>query len=509
RAYEAVACVLRGLAADRTTLLLLDDLHNAGTATVELLHYLARHADRSRLLVLATIRAEEGAAAIAALAEVAERIEVGPLPARAVTRLAAEAGQAALAATIMRRTRGHTLFVVETLRGLAAGTGDAPASLQAVVLDRLRQVGPETEELLRAGSVLGATIDPDTVAAMLDLPAHVVVGRCARAEAARLLAVAGRSYEFANDLIQELLYASTPLPVRVAHHRRAANLLTHAPEAMAAHLAAAQDWPRAARAYLRAGEQAMGRWVAADAEALFGRALAAAERAAAPELLARALLARGRARASSDAFRTAVGDFQAAASTARSAGDRRSEMHALRELGGISAVVIGTSMDECVARLRAGLRIAESLGDRAAEADLLGYLAVIAGNRLRYIEALELALRAVRSGRAAGSDRALVRGLDALRNVHGYLGECAAQGEALAELEPLLRRLGDLDVFEWTVFESSFAAFGLGGRRGPDRAGAGGEPARRPARGRAVLRRAPGLARPVAGPARRGCRARP
>ena len=60
RANEAVTAVLRGLAADRPTLLLLDDLHQAGLATVELLHYLARHAAPARLLVLATLRTDEG-----------------------------------------------------------------------------------------------------------------------------------------------------------------------------------------------------------------------------------------------------------------------------------------------------------------------------------------------------------------------------------------------------------------------------------------------------------------
>ena len=61
RAFEAVTAVLRGLAADRPTLLLLDDLHQAGLTTVELLHYLARHVAPARLLVLATLRTDEGA----------------------------------------------------------------------------------------------------------------------------------------------------------------------------------------------------------------------------------------------------------------------------------------------------------------------------------------------------------------------------------------------------------------------------------------------------------------
>ena len=64
RAFEAVTAVLRGLATGRPTLLLLDDLHQAGLATVELLHYLARHAAPARLLVLATLRTDEGADAL-------------------------------------------------------------------------------------------------------------------------------------------------------------------------------------------------------------------------------------------------------------------------------------------------------------------------------------------------------------------------------------------------------------------------------------------------------------
>ena len=39
RTFEAVTAVLRGLAAERPTLLLLDDLHQAGLATVEMLHW--------------------------------------------------------------------------------------------------------------------------------------------------------------------------------------------------------------------------------------------------------------------------------------------------------------------------------------------------------------------------------------------------------------------------------------------------------------------------------------
>ena len=210
---------------------MLDDLHNAGLATVELLHYLARQLTGTRLLVLATIRAEEGEDALDALADVTDRLDLGPLPPTRLRGWPRMPGRPSWPATIQRRTRGHTLFVVETLRALTAGDAAPRRRCRQVVLARLRRAGPATEELLRAGAVLGATVDPATVADMLGLAPHVAAQRCEVAAAARLLVVAGRSYEFANDLVQEVLYATTPAPTRVAYHRRAAELLGWSPRA--------------------------------------------------------------------------------------------------------------------------------------------------------------------------------------------------------------------------------------------------------------------------------------
>jgi hypothetical protein len=61
------------------------------------------------------------------------------------------------------------------------------------------------------------------------------------------------------------------------------------------------------------------------------------------------------------------------------------------------------------------LRIAESTGDRATEADLLGRLAIIAANRLRLDVALDYGLRAVAAARASADEHALAAGLDGLK----------------------------------------------------------------------------------------------
>ena len=461
RAFEAVRAFLRGLAERNPVLLLVDDLQYAGQSTVELMHFLGREPAGTRLLVLATVRAENDAQVGAALAPVARRVWAGPLDPDAVAQLARAAGRGELAGRILEQTRGHTLFVVEVLRALASGEEGVPESLRTAVQARVRRAGPGVEALLRAAAVLGATVDPLTVGVMLDLVPTTALELCEAAFGARLLVVSGRDYEFANDLIREVLYASTPEPTRLAYHRRAADLLTGQPESLARHAAAAGDWLRAGRAWLRAGEEAMGRYAASDALALATQALEAGERADDLEVSARALVLRGRALEATGAHAAALEDLTRGAEGARAAGDRRLEMLALRELGGDVPVSRGKPTGYYAANLESGLRIAESLGDRGSEAHMLNRLAIIAANRLRLDAGVSHGLRAVAAGRAAGDDQALAAGLDGLKIAYLSLGDTHALAGVLGELKPLLRRLGDLFRLPWAEFEGAFLAIAV------------------------------------------------
>jgi len=458
RAFEAVRALLRGLAERNPVLLLVDDLQYAGQSTVELMHFLGREPPGTRLLVLATVRAENDAQVGAALAPVARQVWVGPLDPDAVAQLAWAAGQGELAGRILEQTRGHTLFVVEVLGALASGEEGVPESLRTAVQARVRRAGPGVEALLRAAAVLGATVDPLTVGVMLDLVPATALELSEAALGARLLVVSGRDYEFANDLIREVLYASTPEPTRLAYHRRAADLLTSQPESLARHAAAAGDWLRAGRAWLRAGEEAMGRYAASDALALANQALQAAERVADAEVTARALVLRGRAHHATGADAAALADLTLGADHARMAGDRRLEMLALYELGTDIPVQRGLPIGYFMSNLENGLRIAESLGDRASEAHMLSQLAILAANRLRLDAAVDRGLRGVAAGRMAADDHALASSLDGLKTVYLNLGDISALTGVLAELIPLLRRLGDPWHMQWAEFESAFPA---------------------------------------------------
>jgi tetratricopeptide (TPR) repeat protein len=462
RTFAAVTAFVLAAAEHAPVLLSLDDLQNAGRATVELLHYLIRHARRGRLLVVATVRAEEGAGVIDSLAPVSTRIDLGTLPRAAVADLAAEAGLADQADAVSQRTRGHTLFVVETLRALAAGTTGIPESLEAAVLARVRRAGPAVEAALRAASVLGASFNPATLAGLLGESPHAVVGTCTAAENARLLVVTERDYEFASDLVQEVLYATTPGPARVAYHSQAADLLTSRPEAMAGHAAAAGDLARAARGWRLAGEQALARAAVADAAELLTQSVEAADRAGDPEEQARSLLARGRALEMQADYADAVRDITAAIAAARGAGDLRMEMTGLIALGGDASVALGQPIPPAIATLERGLSLATTLADRAAEAFLRARLAIIATNGLSFTDAIEQGGLAVRAARASGNEQALAAAFDGYKSAVAYVGEIDALVPVIEELEPMLRRHGDLLRLHWTTFESAFPALAAG-----------------------------------------------
>jgi tetratricopeptide (TPR) repeat protein len=393
------------------------------------------------------------------LVPVAQVIGVGALDAAAVSELARRAGVADQAERIMARTGGHTLFVVESLRALTAGDTGVPESLREAVLQRVSRAGAQNEEVLRAAAVVGTSFEPGVVGGVLGLDAVEAARRCEQLLPTRLVVVAGRAYEFAHDLVHEVLYESTPEPTRLSYHHLAADLLSYRPEAVGSHAAATGDWGRAARAWMLAAEQAAARYASADAERLLERSLDAAHRVPDRNLCARALAARGLVRERAGRYRDAERDLREALRLADETADRHLEMRVMRLLGGDVIVALGYPIGECEQLLGDALAISVELGDHAAEIDLLSRLAVVALNQLRFDASSEHAAHALRIARAGDDEWGLILALDGEKSTLAYLGDVAELAPRVERLGPMLRRHGELFLLQWTVFESSFIPF--------------------------------------------------
>ncbi|HVD15441.1 MAG TPA: AAA family ATPase [Actinomycetota bacterium] len=473
RSFEAVTAFLRGLAREQSVLLLLDDLHQAGSSSLELLHFLAGRTGRGqaarhrhggdRLLVVATVRAEEGGEVAATLGDVADSLELGPLAAPAVAELASQFGVVELAGPVLERTRGHTLFAVEALRAAAESTaardgGGVPGSLTEAVLARVRRGGPEVEMLLRAAVVVGSSFDLEVVADLLGISVEDAAARAERALASRLLVESGPAYEFANDLIHQVLYETTPRPTLVARHRRLAGMLAGRPEAVAGHAAAAGDWVGAAQAWRQAAMRAAAAFANRDAERLLGEAVAAAANSGEVALQARARLDRGQAREALGEYQEAFADHTEALRLAREAGDDPLATEAVERLGWTAYFARDSQRGwEPAGRWR-------ELAERAAAAPGARPSALLLVGRVRHaegeLEGAEAAFAAVLAAETDPATRAVA---------HQSLGLLLDHSDRFAEARRLLdqaveegRRAGVLRSMLTAQFGSALACANLG-----------------------------------------------
>ena len=454
RAYDAVAAVLRRLSRRRPLLLAVDDLQDGGAATVDLLGFLAGRLSAERVLLYGAVRAED-AATISRLSDRATTLTLAALSPAAVETLASSAGLAAHADEVMGRTAGHSLSVVEYLRALAVGEAGVPESLAAAVLARVARLDGPAQQLVQGASVLHGRLDPPLLADLVEIPEVSAVRLCEELVLVGLFHRDGASYEFANDLTQECVALSLPPALSVAHHRRAADLLSDQPESMAVHAYAAGELERAAHGWLLAGRSAMDRSAVEDAIALYDRAV---DVAADPSLRGRVLLARALAHEASTAYAASLADIDEALALAHGSGDRRLEMAALRSRGGDPPIGLRLPMTDIERDLEAGLRLATGLGDRVAEADFNGRLTVIGSSRLRLATALSRAELSLARSRASASPEAVHLALDGLKNVLSYLGDVDRLRDVVAELAPPLRERESRWLLQWAVFESAFVA---------------------------------------------------
>jgi DNA-binding SARP family transcriptional activator len=334
RALEAVAGVIRNIARRQPVLVVLDDVHHAGQSTLEAVHFLLDRLAHEPLLVLAAAASGGAEDVQALLGREVGLVTLGPLSVGAVEALARRfAARSVDAAELCARTGGNAQFVVEALRLAAEESVALPETLRATVLERVRRAGHDVEDLLRVAAVVGVAFDLDFASELAEITKEDAAERAERAMRAGLLTTAGPRFEFAGSVIRDALYETTPPPIRISRHRRAASKLADRPESAAAHYAAAEDWSRAHDLWAAAAEDAIRAFAIRDAERLLGEAVVAAERAGDALALVRSRLRRGQLREELADYEGALADHSAALASAREMGDDALEARALERLG--------------------------------------------------------------------------------------------------------------------------------------------------------------------------------
>lgn len=345
RILDAFGSVLADLGRRRPTLLLIEDLQDAGQSTLEALHFTSSYLRHARVLVLAASRHFDADETRLRLADVSTLVELGPLDREAIAELARRGGANIDVDELTAWTGGSPLLVTELIRHLRdlrapapdpddiTGPLELPPSVNAVVSDAINNLGPDVAEFLQTGAILGRTFLLDDVARLGDASPEDCARLAERAHRAHLLMSEGAMFRFANDLVRQIAYRSTPEPIRVSRHRRAARLFAAHPEAAAHQLDAAQDWAQAARAWITAAETAQRRFANLEARRLLDHAAVSAERASDPSLLTRVLMRRGEVSCELGDYPAAYDDHSRAVRLARDVMDEQLEAQALELLG--------------------------------------------------------------------------------------------------------------------------------------------------------------------------------
>jgi DNA-binding winged helix-turn-helix (wHTH) protein/predicted ATPase len=322
RMLRELTHTIETIAAEAPLALKLEDIHWSDASTLDWVVHMARRPEPARLMVLATFRPADAAAAKAGLDRIVpelalhgrcQDIALQPLGVEAIaTYLSARLGDhdgaarpREMAPLLLERTGGNPLFMTSIVSQLAQRDA-AGRTLGAIVaiprdvrrfIDRqIDEVDPSDRDLLTAASVIRREFATAAVAAALETDIDRVEAACARlarqgvfivkSGAASALSLwpdgtATELYAFRHDLYRELLYDRLPATRRTLAHARVGRRLEAAwagrLDAIAAELA--EHFERAnmpARAiphHQRAAAKALRRAANEEAIGHLGRAL--------------------------------------------------------------------------------------------------------------------------------------------------------------------------------------------------------------------------------------------
>jgi len=247
---EVLISLAEELCSAAPTVLVIDDLQWVDEASLLVWHQLAASIDQLRLLLIATCRPapprpEVQQVRAAAVRRGGAAITLGPLPEKDVAALVTAMVGAPPGDALRRltaRADGNPLYVRELVDALvrehaveirptaevSVDTEQLPASLMAVLSDRLSSVSAETARMLRTAALLGGRFAVTDLAVVLRRPVSDLADGLQEAVLAGILVGSGSEMAFRHLLIQQALYEGILAALRIALHAEAARELAAA-----------------------------------------------------------------------------------------------------------------------------------------------------------------------------------------------------------------------------------------------------------------------------------------
>jgi DNA-binding SARP family transcriptional activator len=301
RLFDAIAASVEGLARPRPMLVVLEDIHWAGTATLGAIEFITRRAADHPVLIVATYRSGELHANDPLRKLSATLRRDGNMSHLGLARLTIDdVGEAIkdvetgdrdrkdVASQLYGYSEGNPLFLAAALQDLDRAVqgpkrfADGPASVISRLLARL---SPDSGDVADVAAVVGQSFDVDTVCAVSGWTEAAVVGGIGELLERGLVREAGArthyDFAFAHHLIRDALYARVEPPVTRQRHRLVARALVREAGELpnewsaqvALHLDRAGD-ASAALWYERAAKYALSVYAADEALDHLQRALA-------------------------------------------------------------------------------------------------------------------------------------------------------------------------------------------------------------------------------------------
>jgi len=392
---ELFSALLRQVSAPgELHVLVVEDIHWADEATIDLLRFLGRRIRDAPVLLLATYR-DEGLTAtdplriavgdLAAQRSV-RRLSLAPLSADAVAVLAGGSGLDP--AALYRLTGGNPFYVSQAVQ---AGMGEVPASARDAVLARAARLGRDSRAVLDAAALIGTRVELALLESVADSPPSAIDELLASG----LLTGDGMALQFRHEIARLAVEGAVTAHRRgVLHARILASLQALGCDddaRMAFHAEAAGDGPAALCYASAAARRAAALGSHREAAAQFGRALRFTDGA---DPATAASLHDGFAYEASllDRWQEAADARERALALWRDVGDRLREGDTLRWLA--SSLCSLSRGGEGIAAARAAIALLEPLGPTVELAWAYASLAAMWMVRSANADAVELARRA-------------------------------------------------------------------------------------------------------------------